>query len=196
MIEADDIPYVVNPLSVNTNASKKQRLILDLIYANNFSYKGNYPRGLEIIWKLRLKQLFRIKFDLTLSWRRSLSYRNQSTELQSKSIVSFLYDKDLRHETFKNSIPSCLHWPEHFTYLGFSCRKGLVTAPMLFTKLLRPLTGFWHDKGINTCVYLDDWAGNKNPYYKTFMNSHFHQNILKESGFVIKGIVNLFSRDN
>ena len=78
----------------------------------------------------------------------------------------------------------------------FSCRKGLVTAPMLFTKLLRPLTGFWHDKGINSYVYLDDWAGNKNPYSKTFMNSHFHQNILKESGFVIKGIVNLFSRDS
>ena len=39
--------------------------------------------------------------NLTLSWRRSLSYRNQSTDLQSKSMNWFLYDKDLRHERVK-----------------------------------------------------------------------------------------------
>ena len=35
---------------------------------------------------------------LTLSFRRSLSYRNQSIDLQSKSMDWFLYDSDLRHE--------------------------------------------------------------------------------------------------
>ena len=35
---------------------------------------------------------------LTLSWRRSLSYRNQSTDLQSNSLDRFLYDSDLRHK--------------------------------------------------------------------------------------------------
>ena len=35
---------------------------------------------------------------LTRSWRRSLSYRNQSIYLQSKSINWFLYDRDFRHE--------------------------------------------------------------------------------------------------
>ena len=35
---------------------------------------------------------------LTYSRRRSLSYRNQSIDLQSKSIDWFLYDKNLRHE--------------------------------------------------------------------------------------------------
>ena len=35
---------------------------------------------------------------LTLSWWRSLSYRNQSIDLQSKSVDWFLYDRDLRHE--------------------------------------------------------------------------------------------------
>ena len=34
----------------------------------------------------------------TLSWRRSLSYRNQFIELQSKSMDWFLYDSNLRHE--------------------------------------------------------------------------------------------------
>ena len=41
---------------------------------------------------------------LTLSWRRSLSYRNQSIYLQSKSIDWFLYDRYLRHEGVKLSL--------------------------------------------------------------------------------------------
>ena len=35
---------------------------------------------------------------LTLSWQSSLSYRNQFTDLQSKSMDWFLYDRGLRHE--------------------------------------------------------------------------------------------------
>ena len=35
---------------------------------------------------------------LTLSWRRPLTYRNKSIDLQSKSMDWFLYDNDLRHE--------------------------------------------------------------------------------------------------
>ena len=35
---------------------------------------------------------------LTLSWRRLLSYRNQSSDLLSKSMDCFLYDNGLRHE--------------------------------------------------------------------------------------------------
>ena len=39
---------------------------------------------------------------LTLSWRRSLSYRNQPIDLQSKSMDWFLYDEDLSHEKVKD----------------------------------------------------------------------------------------------
>ena len=35
---------------------------------------------------------------LTLSWRRPIPYRNQSTDLRSKSMDWFLYDIGLRHE--------------------------------------------------------------------------------------------------
>ena len=38
------------------------------------------------------------KMLLTLSWRRPLSYRNQSIDLQSKSMDWFQYDNGLRHE--------------------------------------------------------------------------------------------------
>lgn len=36
--------------------------------------------------------------NLTFSWGKSLSYRNQAINLQSKSMGSFLYDSNLRHE--------------------------------------------------------------------------------------------------
>ena len=39
--------------------------------------------------------------NYALSWRRSLSYRNQSIDLLYKSMEWFLYDRDLRHETVK-----------------------------------------------------------------------------------------------
>ena len=38
---------------------------------------------------------------LTLSWRRPLSYRNQSIDLLCKSVDWFLYDNGLRHERVK-----------------------------------------------------------------------------------------------
>ena len=40
-------------------------------------------------------------FSLALSWRGPLSYRNQSIDLQSKSMDWFLYDNGLRHERVK-----------------------------------------------------------------------------------------------
>ena len=36
--------------------------------------------------------------NLTFSWQRLLSYRNQSIDLLSKSMDWFLYDNGLRHE--------------------------------------------------------------------------------------------------
>ena len=39
-----------------------------------------------------------LSFSLTLSWRRSLSYRNQSIDLLCKSMGWFLYDRDICHE--------------------------------------------------------------------------------------------------
>ena len=56
-------------------------------------------------------------FSLTLSWRRLLSYRNQSIDLLRKSVNWFLYDSGLRHERIKleecckgHQLISC-HWP-------------------------------------------------------------------------------------
>ena len=55
------------------------------------------------------ESLFEITKDkcyVTLSWRRPLSYRNQSTDLRSKSMDWFLYDNGLRHESVKTWVVS------------------------------------------------------------------------------------------
>ena len=46
-----------------------------------------------------------IKINLTLSWRRPLSYRNQSIDLLRKSMDWFLYDIGFRHERVKSTYP-------------------------------------------------------------------------------------------
>ena len=59
---------------------------------------------------------------LTLSWRRPLSYRNQSIDLLCKSMDWFLYDKILRHERVKfiEKLTLCLSWRKlkHFMKKG------------------------------------------------------------------------------
>ena len=71
------------------------------------------PKGLRLI-KLSLNirktkhTLFHKTFSkddisLTLSWRRSLSYRNQSIDLLSKLVDWSLYDRDFRHKKAKAS---------------------------------------------------------------------------------------------
>ena len=51
---------------------------------------------------------------LNLSWRRSLLYRNQSTDLVSKSMDWFLYDKHLRYERVnKNRLKKVLVIAKH-----------------------------------------------------------------------------------
>ena len=47
------------------------------------------------------RRTFILATSLILSWRRSLSYRYQSNDLQRKSMNWFLYDKDIRHERTK-----------------------------------------------------------------------------------------------
>ena len=59
----------------------------------------NFDVLLWIDWTLYLHELSGIvKLCLTHSWRRSLPYRNQSIDLQGKSMDWFLYDKSIHHE--------------------------------------------------------------------------------------------------
>ena len=54
---------------------------------------------------------------LTLSWRRFLSYKNQSIDLLCKLMEWFLYDKDIRHERVNTLFTH--HTPEVCSYMSW-----------------------------------------------------------------------------
>ena len=70
-------------------------------YRQHFNFK--FQLNTCHFWNFHLMACSR----LTLSWRRPLSYRNQSIDLLRKSIDWFLYDNGLRHERVKNIWSSC-----------------------------------------------------------------------------------------
>ena len=108
--------YLRNSRTINFCAPKgaKNCLFCTLsIFAQSFCAKSNGAR----------------KFmGLILSWRRSLSYRNHSIDLQNKSMDWFLYDNGLHHERgkvfrFNEAFFSYIQWNAlqalfHFIYLN------------------------------------------------------------------------------
>ena len=61
-----------------------------------FHTPWSYPKTRDIFREYRKVTL--TQSGLNLSWRRSLSYKNQSIDLLYKSMDWFLYDRDLCHE--------------------------------------------------------------------------------------------------
>ena len=81
---------------------------------------------IKLIEKRLQHRCFSVKFArfLTLSRRMPLSYRNQSIDLQSKSVDWFLYNNDLRHERVKNSFLTdhLRRLLSRFAYLEYLCK--------------------------------------------------------------------------
>ena len=77
------------------------------------------PISLHILqWKWIMSEPSVNNFKLTLSWRRPLSYRNQSIDLLCKSMDWFLYNNGLRHERVKDSLESLLNTNYCSRYIG------------------------------------------------------------------------------
>ena len=58
-------PYIINPLSVSTRGSRKQRLVLNLRYVNRFIYKQKFKcEDLGIVTQLFDRNYYLYKFDL------------------------------------------------------------------------------------------------------------------------------------
>ena len=65
-----------------------------LLFTSNLEVRRS---DVNILARSERKMISRKRKRLTLSWRGSLSYRNQSIDLQSKSMDWLLYERDLRH---------------------------------------------------------------------------------------------------
>ena len=84
----------------NFNWSTREYFVPNIHHSKYFcKYSENGTKTL-IIWNNN----FFSSVVLTLSWRKPLSYRNQSIDLLCKSMEWFLYDNGLRHERIKISV--------------------------------------------------------------------------------------------
>ena len=100
--------FTINLNSVTSNQTPPYRKpnlpLISSIYSVFFPLKIQgklkqdqiIPRFFYFVWKETTHK------PLTVSWRRPLSYRNQSIDLLCKSMDWFLYDNGLRHERVKS----------------------------------------------------------------------------------------------
>ena len=84
---------ISSKLTIIKTLELRQWLFMVLLYLNIFHTFVTSPLFLT---------------ELSLSWRRSLSYRNQSIDLLSKSMDWFLHHRDLRHKRVKKNLSTRL----------------------------------------------------------------------------------------
>ena len=133
--EVKEKPFVCSPLSVVTNQEGKCRLVLNLRYLNQYLRKDRSKyEDLRIAMLMLNKNDFLFKFDL------KSGYHHLDIFEPHQSYLGFTWEWNNTQSYFV------------FTVLPF----GLSTACYAFTKLLRPLVGYWRGQGLRVVLYLDD----------------------------------------
>ena len=133
--EVKEKPFVCSPLSVVTNQEGKCRLVLNLRYLNQYLRKDRFKyEDLRIAMLMLNKNDFLFKFDL------KSGYHHLDIFEPHQSYLGFTWEWNSTQSYFV------------FTVLPF----GLSTACYAFTKLLRPLVGYWRGQGLRVVLYLDD----------------------------------------
>ena len=89
-----------------------------------------------------IRVLLLLFLTLNPSWWRSISYRNQSIDLQSKSMDWFLYDADLRHERVKQVFDLRLI-ESYFKPQNAGCSKFQVICNKFFPRHVK-IYVLWH----------------------------------------------------
>ena len=127
--------FVVNPLSVAYQASGKRRLILDLINVNEYVPKMHFKLD---DWKVGLQFLSKNAYLFSFDLKSGYHHIDISADYQKYLGFSWIINNVRRYF--------------EFTVLPF----GLSSAPLLFTKMMKPLVTHWRSCGILIALYLDD----------------------------------------
>ena len=92
----------------------------------------NIPDKRSIIFLLQLldESFSSLTYKLPLWWRRSRSYKNQSIDLQSKSMDWFLCDSDLRHKKIKRLLICC--YELHLIYITQNKANNIANGKRIF----------------------------------------------------------------
>ncbi|XP_048776627.2 uncharacterized protein LOC125680870 isoform X2 [Ostrea edulis] len=159
VVEVTNKPYIVSPLSVAENRSKK-RLILDLSRLNNY---------------VRYEK---IKFE---DWKTAIDYFEKDCYCLKFDLKSGYHHIDIS-DSFQTYLG--FSWNDKFycyTVLPF----GLSSAPFIFTKCLRPIVKFWRKRGIKIVLYLDDGFVFASSKHECLSVSEFIKSSLSEFGLLI-----------
>ena len=132
-------PNIVNPLSVSTCSSGKQRLILDLRHVNAFVYKQKFKgEDLSVATQIFDKGFYLFKFDLKSGYHHIE-----------------IFPEHCKFLTFAWGFGT-----GNFRYFQFCVLPfGLSSAPCIFTKMLKPLQQSSRRRGIPIAIFLDYGLG-------------------------------------
>ena len=129
--KTNTIPYVVNPLTVASNKSKKLRLVLDGRHVNPYLHSFKYRN--EDSGTAR--NLFK-KGDLGFHFDLKSAYHHLEIFPSHRKYLGF-------------------YWESQF-YVFNVLPFGIKTAAFIFSKTLRHLVEHWRSQGIRIILYLDD----------------------------------------
>ena len=164
VIEYNSCPIVCSPLSVVTNASGKQRLVLDLRYVNQFLPNRKFKyEGLELIPSLFNCGDYFTTFDL------KSGYHHMDIHEDSWPYLGFSWGVESNRMWYM------------FRILPF----GLSTACYVFTKLLRPLVKRWRSKGLRCIVYIDDGICAYKSQEQCVEHTKIILDVLASAGFIL-----------
>ena len=151
------VPDIVNPLSVSTRSSGKQRLILDLRHVNSFIFKQRFKcEDLASPFKSLIKAFIYsnliFKFDYIGIFPAHQKFLTFAWDFGTGSFRYF-----------------------QVCVLPF----GLSSAPFIFTKLFKPLLKSWRGRGIPIAIFLDDGlGGGTNPVSAYIYSLVVHSDLL------------------
>ena len=158
------VPDIVNPLSVSTRSSGKQRLILDLRHVNSFIFKQKFKcEDLSVAIQIFDQGFHLFKFDL------KSGYHHIEIFPAHRKFLTFAWDFGAGSSRYFQ-----------FCVLPF----GLSSAPFIFTKIFKPLLKSWRSRGIPTAIFLDDGLGGGTDPVSAKINSLVVHSDLLKSGFV------------
>ena len=124
----DHQPDIINSLSVSVQPSGKKRLILDFRHVNLYVFKWTFRcEDISVALQIFAKGFYLFKFDL------KSGYHHVEIFPGHRKYLAFSWD-------FGDGVVKYFQ----FTVLPF----GLLSAPYLFTKLLKPILTSWRCKGI------------------------------------------------
>ena len=164
IIEVNELPHVVNLLSVTVQNSAKMRLILALRYVNKHIYKERIKfEDLRLMEQFLNAHEYMFKFDI------KQGYHHIDIHKPHQKFLGF---------SWKVGGKTCYFV---FTVLPF----GLTSAPFIFTKVMRYLVKHWRINAIRIACFLDDGFGVASSYKMSVFHSNFVKKSLQNAAFII-----------